>query len=160
MIAHRPATAADRTFVADAWVSSYRTSYAAGLLDMASYHSIMWAQVERYIDRPDVRTVVACESKDPSFLYGFICADPTPQVEILDGGRQKSWPAMVLYVFVKAGYRRSGIARGLFDAVGVDPSRPFLYACKTPIVGRVATKIPLAKWNPLVARFEKGRNAA
>jgi GNAT superfamily N-acetyltransferase len=159
VIAHRPATAADRTFVCSSWVDSYRTSYAAGILDMQAWHSIMWPQVERYLDRPTVRTVVAVERKDPTFLYGFICADLSPQVEHLDAGRTKSWPAMLLYVYVKAPYRRDGIARGLFEHIGLDPRSPFLYACKTPIAGRLAPKIPLAKWNPLVARFQKERAA-
>lgn len=158
MISHRPATSeADRTFVCDAWISSYRTSYAAGLIDMEAWHAIMWPQVERYLDRPDMRTLVACEKRDPSFLYGFICGDPTEQVEIVAEGGRRTWPAMVLYVYVKAPYRRSGVARGLFEAIGIDPRRPFLYASKTAIVPRLAPKMPLAKWNPLVARFQKER---
>lgn len=162
MISHRPAQPEDRTFVIDSWISSYRTSYAAGLIDMEHYHSVMWAQAERYIDRPDVRTIVAVEKKDPKFIYGFICADTTPQLERLNNGSVRIWPALVYYVFVKAASRRGkqlglpvGVARGLFDAIGIDPRGPFLYACRTPIVSTLGARIPQAKFNPLPARFGK-----
>jgi GNAT superfamily N-acetyltransferase len=155
VISHRPAQPEDRTFVIDSWISSYRTSYAAGLIDMEHYHSVMWAQAERYIDRPDVRTIVAVEKRDPRFIYGFVCADTTPQLELTERGPPRIWPALVYYVFVKAAYRRTGVARGLFGAVGVEPGGRFLYACKTPIVSTLGARIPQAKFNPLPARFGK-----
>jgi GNAT superfamily N-acetyltransferase len=155
MIVHRPMTAADRTFVCDGWVASLRTSYDAGPIDMENWHSVMWAQVERYIDRPDVRTVVAFEATDPAFLYGFICADTSEQVEHLRGGATKAWPAFVYYVFVKAPYRRSGVARGLFEAIGIDPRARWLYGWATPLARDLKAKIPQAKKNPLPARFGK-----
>lgn len=156
MIDYRPISSqADRDFVVSSWSSSFRTSFAAGILDMEHWAEVMHAQVERYLDRPDVRTIIAAPRSDQSTIYGFIAADTTPQLELLEGGRTRSWPALVYYAYVKAPYRRTGIARGLFDAVGVDVRRPFLYLCKTPWASRLAGKAPDAKWQPLVARFGK-----
>lgn len=151
VIDYRPACADDRAFVCDAWASSFRTSFAAGVIDMEHWHGIMWAQVERYIDRPHVQTVLAVSASDPSFIYGFIAADPTEHRE--HGGRP--WDALVYYLFVKAPFRQRGIARGLFAEAGIEPRGRWLYACKTPTVVSLATKIPMAKWNPLAARFPK-----
>lgn len=150
----------DRDFVRSSWSTSFRTCYAAGLIDMDAWPDVMHAQIDRYLDRPNVRTVLAVEKADPMFFYGFITADTTPQVERLEYGKTRVWPALVYYCFVKADYRKVGVARRLFAAAGVDPTRPFLYACKTPMVTRLGNKAPLAKWNPLVARFNEGKDAA
>lgn len=159
MIDHRPISSqADRDFVVSSWSSSFRTSFAAGILDMEHYAEVMHAQIERYLDRPDVRTIIATPRRDPSTIYGFITADTTTQLEMLEDRRTRAWPALVYYCYVKAPYRRTGIARGLFEAVGVDVRRPFLYLCKTPWTSRLASKAPEAKWQPLVARFGKVAN--
>lgn len=156
MIIHRPATPADRAFICDSWISSYRTSYAAGLIPMSAWHGIMWPIVEGYLDRPNVRTLVAVAKRDPSFLFGFLAADTTEQREP-DG---RTWPALVHYVFVKAAYRRTGLARGLFEAMGIEPRGRWAYASKTAVIAKLAHKIPLAKWNPLLARFDTQERAA
>lgn len=155
-IIHRDATPEDRDFIISGWSASFRTSYAAGLIDMDHWSELMHPQLARYLDRDDVRTIVAVGTKRKSSLvYGFIVADTTPQQELVDNRETREWPALVYYVYVKAAYRKMGIARGLFEAVGIDPRSRFLYACKTPVVAHVASKLPLAKYNPLVARFPK-----
>ena len=60
-----------------------------------------------------------------------------------------------MFVFVKVNFRKRGIARGLFEAVGVDVGKPFVYASNTVTASRLASKTPLAKFQPLVARFPK-----
>lgn len=154
MITHRAIdTQSDRDFVISSWSASYRTSYSAGIIDMDAWATVMHAQLGRFLDRPNVRTVLAVERRDPTFLYGFITADTTVQVEPLDRGKTREWPALVYYCYVKSAYRETGIARGLFGAIGIDPRSRFLTACKTAASTRFASKTPLAKWNPLVARF-------
>jgi GNAT superfamily N-acetyltransferase len=101
---------------------------------------------------------VAYEKTDPDFLYGSIIADPTEQRVPDKSGSLHWWPALVLFVFVKQNYRREGIGRALFSAVGVDVTKPFLYACNTVTASRLASKAPLAKFNPLAARFPKNDN--
>ena len=146
MLAYRPADDRDRRFIVDAWVSSFRTAHSAGMIAMEDWRAVMWPQVEKMLERPDVISTVAYETDDKdrlADLYGFIAAD----VEMS--------PPLILYVYVKEAYRKTGIARGLFKSIGVDPSKPFHYACKTHIVRTVERKIPMAKWQPLLARFPK-----
>jgi GNAT superfamily N-acetyltransferase len=145
-IAFRPAELADRRFIVLNWLSSYRTAHTAGLIAMEDWHDVMWPQVEKLLDRPTSTTFVAYDPDESDRLvdlHGFIAADITPG------------PPLVLYVYVKDAYRRAGIARGLFEAIGVDPRRPFLYACKTPIVAELAEqrKIPCAKFDNNAARY-------
>lgn len=154
------ASADDMTFVLSSWLDASRTSYSAGLIAMADWYTIMWKQYEKAMCRPDMRTVVAYEKTDPGFLYGFIVADPTEQCVPQKNGGVHYWPALVLFVFVKQNYRREGIARRLFEAVGVDSARPFVYSCNTVTASRLANKVPLAKFDPLVARFPKEKTAA
>lgn len=145
-VAFRPAEPQDQRFIVDSWVSSFRTSYSAGLIQIRDFHAVMWPQIERALARPDVRTIVAHETQETDHvadLYGFITADTSLSVPL------------VYYVFVKAPARRARIAARLFAAIGVDPAKPFAYACKTAIVSQLARKIPMAKWQPLLARYPK-----
>jgi len=109
--------------------------------------TVMHAQIERILDRPDAQTVVAFESKDDSFLYGWICGDtsePTPSV---------------FYAYVKEPYRRAGHARRLFAALGVRPEQRFVYACRTAIVPTLSRSIPMARFNPEILRYPKRKTA-
>lgn len=151
MISHRLATADDRRFVVSAWSSSFKGSDTAGMIFSDDWARIMHEQIGRLLDRPGVRTHVAVDSDDRAFIYGFITADPAHP-------RPENAPIpVVFYLYVKEPYRRSGCARGLFRAAGIDPSGPFLYACKTSIVTILQPKIPLARWDPRVARLPKDK---
>ena len=151
MIAHRPATPADHRLVVKSWVASYRDSDSAGMVQVDDWYAVMVPQVTRALSRPDVETTIAYETTndDPgSNAYGFIVADVTER------------PALVYYVYVKQAYRRSGIARGLFAAVGVDPERPFHFVCKTELVSTLERKIPCARYMPRLGRFPKSERKA
>ena len=102
----------------------------------------MHDQIGKLVDRSDTR--IAYERSDPDFYYGFICGDTS----------DARYP-IVHYVYVKGPYRKSGYARGLFAALGVDPDGRFEYTCRTGIVRVLLHKVPRADWNPLAARFPK-----
>lgn len=161
-IAHRPIEAPDRRFVVDAWCRSFQHSDTAGMISPARWFGVMICEVERILGAPDVETIVAYEPRDTgrlADLYGFIVFD------------RSAPPPIVFYVYVKSVYRRAGIARGLFAAAGIDPSRLFLYACTNGIVSAlvqervvedeldldnvrvIPPKLPFAVWNPHLARF-------
>lgn len=151
-----PQSAEDRKFVIEAWLEGQRTSYSAGLVAIEDWFDVMRPQFTKLMQRPGMQTLVAYEKDDPDFLYGFVIADPTEQaIPNKDVNSFHYWPALVLFVFVKVNFRKEGIARRLFEAVGVDISKPFLYACNTVTASRLASKVPLAKFNPLAARFPK-----
>lgn len=145
-IAFRNAELRDRSLIVSGWSSSLRDAHAAGLIAMDDWAEVMHRQIVQILDRGDAcTTIVAYETdEEPGSLvdlYGFIAADvrdPRP---------------LVFYVFVKQGYRRAGVARGLFRAAGIDPAKPFDYACKTGASARLVNKIPLAAWHPLRARY-------
>jgi GNAT superfamily N-acetyltransferase len=154
------ASEADRKFVISSWLDATRTSHDESLIAVDDWYPTMWPQREKMIARPDMRTIVAYEKSDPDFLYGWIVADPTEQRVPGRDGSVSWWPAAVVYVLVKQNYRREGIARRLFDAVGIDPAGPFLFASRPPPASRLASKVPLARYNPLVVRFKKEIKAA
>ena len=146
MIASRPATEADAFFIRDSWVASYRDSDSAGFIQVEDWYPIMLPQVAKAMLRPDVKATMAYETNDPNpetNVYGFIVADTVER------------PAYVYYVFVKANYRRQGVAGFLFRSIGVDPSKPFEYACSTRLAYLLRQKVPLAKWRPSYGRFPK-----
>lgn len=166
-LAHRTATKADRAFVVDSFISSYRTAHTAGLISMADWRQIMAVQIVGLLDRPGVDTIVAYRpGEDPGTadIYGWIAVEARrehgdeghpiyldcPACHDLDIRPQEP---MVVYVYVKAPYRKLGIARGLLKAAGIEPGDPFDYAAKTAVVSKLRHKIPAARWNPLRARF-------
>lgn len=89
------------------------------------------AEINRIIDRGDMQTIVAYDGdaaaqRTKTDLFGFIVGRPAP--------------AYVAYVYVKFDARRASVARWLFEALGVDPTKPFEYACKTQSVSELREK--------------------
>lgn len=157
-IVYRRAVDRDRTFIVEGFLESYRVSHSAGLIQEPDWFTTMRPHVVKILERPDVEAWVACDPSDVDHiadLHGFIVADPTPTNYLYPKDRHPRGLPLVYYVFVKELYRRRGIARGLFRAVGIDPSRPFYYGAKTGALARLDGKIPLARFNPLAARFPK-----
>lgn len=150
-----PANDDDRTFVVETMLENQRTSYSAGLVRIERWFDVMRPEFTALLNRDGMRTLVAYEATDATFLYGWIAADPTEQRMVERDGSVRWWPALVLYVFVKSYYRRNGIARRLFEAVGVDPEKPFLFCANTQQASRLASKAPQARFNPLAIRFPK-----
>lgn len=139
---YRRATDDDRIFVDYGWLDSYRWAHAAGMIHMDDWKAIMLPQIARVRNRPRAVTMVAHEG---DALVGFIAAEPSND------------PPLVFYVYVKESYRRAGVARGLFNAVGIDPSERFVYACKTAVITELARKLPRARFDPYAARFDEYR---
>jgi GNAT superfamily N-acetyltransferase len=148
-IAYRTADEFDQRLVVSAWVRSYRDADTAGFVQVDDWPAVMSDQVRKALARPDVVATVAYETEDTerlADLYGFIVADVVET------------PPLVYYVFTKQAYRRLGIARGLFAAIGVDPARAFNYVCSTPAVSQLRRKIPMARWTPRLGRHPKRKD--
>lgn len=146
-VAFRPAEPRDHDFVIGAWETSYRLADTAGMVLAVNWATVMREQFAQVIARPYVRTVVAYETDDPdpgiADLLGFIVAEPDET------------PPLVYYAFVKENFRRSGIARRLFKAAGIDPAKQFHYACSTPWCLKLASKIPMGRWRPRRGRYSR-----
>jgi GNAT superfamily N-acetyltransferase len=136
----------ERFLIVSAWTQNYKHAKTRGFIQAEDWYRVMDEQVDKALKRPDVRTIVAynVEATDHvADVHGFITADTEER------------PPLVYYVFVKENYRREGIARGLFAAMGIDPTKPFNYVCSTPFVRRLERKIPLAKWEPDFGTYPK-----
>jgi GNAT superfamily N-acetyltransferase len=142
-ISHRPASTSDRDFVIATWSASYKKAHTAGIIQADDWADIMRPQIVKILDRPGMRTLIAFERDDPTFLYGWIAGDTTTPDPV------------VAYLYVKQPYRLQGIARGLFAALGVDPRHRFTYGCKTGIVSELSSKIPFARFNNNDIRYSK-----
>jgi hypothetical protein len=153
-IAYRPAEVRDRDFIVTNWETSYQDAHTAGIIRMESWAAVMRREVTAYLDRSYAKTVVAYNPDAVGTLaelHGFISGEPDEK------------PPLVYYVYVSQPFRKGGIARRLFAEIGVDPKKPFLYLCSTPILSphsrdggpALLEKIPLAKWKPLRARYSR-----
>ncbi len=142
-IAYRPAELADGPFVVSTWSRGFKVSRSAGMICSTDWERVMHPQIQKVLSRADVRTILAYENTDPTFLYGFIAGDTSGSVPV------------VFFCYVKEAYRRAGYARGLFAALGVDPSQRFAYTCWTPVIQKLVTKVPFAKHDPNLARYSK-----
>lgn len=134
MTNYRPATDEDRAFIVSGWSASQRMTRDIPLIPMQQWAAIWHPVVEAALARPRVQTLVA---HGASALFGFLCYEPT----------------YVLYTYVAAPFRRNGIARGLFDAAGIDPLSCFTYACRTKTSWELRGKVPSARYSPYRARF-------
>lgn len=146
MIAHRPATSADIHFIVKSWLTSFRDSDTAGFVKVRNWHRVMYPELAETLQEPDVTSTIAYETENPdhgSNAYGFIVADVVQD------------PPLIFYVYTKSPYRRSGIARGLFQAIGVNPEGRFNFVCHTPVATELERKIPMARWTPRLGRFPK-----
>jgi GNAT superfamily N-acetyltransferase len=149
VIAIRPAAAHDERFVIASWLSSWRDANAAGLIQDEDWFPVMWPQIKKALARPDVQTLVAYETDEADHvadLYGFIAADVVTATPLL------------YYVYTKQAYRKMGVAKRLFAAIGLNASRRFEFVCKAPVPAELLTKAPLARWNPAAGRRPKNDN--
>lgn len=163
VLAYRPAKPADLSFIVDSWVDSYKNAHAAGMISMKTWKKVMVPEVYRVLSRPGVEVWVAHNPSqtEGADIYGWLAVEKgvkLPSREKVNGRFYRAlldtpYP-LVHYAYTKQIYRKNGIFRGLMAAARVDG--PFMYTCKTGIWQKViASKGSLAKWMPLLARYEK-----
>ena len=149
MIAFRQALPRDRDFIVSAWSASYRKSKYAGMIANENWADVMHPQIKRVLDSRGMQATVAYETTATpgvADLFGFIAADLSRIVPVVG------------YVFVKQAYRRSGIARRLFAAVGIDPKLPFDFICSTDIADELiemGRHAPHATFKPVLGRKDR-----
>lgn len=181
VIKYRQAGAADVQFIIKTWIDSYKGSHGAGILSIPElampcecgkpirydFEAVMEVTLAHLLQRPGLTAWVAYKPRErpPHDLYGYLVSETEPNVPTYvrgTGGEyvlqvDSSTEPLVHFIFIKRTFRGFGIARALFTVAGIDPSKPFLYTCKTPNVSKLekAGLIPSARWFPLSARFNK-----
>lgn len=186
-VEYRRAAPEDLDFVVSSWTSSYKSAHAAGILSITpldvpcarcsepqpyDFTAVMGHTIRHLLRRPGLEVWVAANprAKAPYNLHGYLVCErdanvPSYRYPDFKLVIERSPHPLVHYVFVKQTYRGNGFARALLGAAGIDPTRPFLYSCKTPAVAQLEgvvkgtvrnpNKIPQARWSPLCVRFEK-----
>jgi len=162
----------DLPFVEDAFVSSYRTAHAAGLVPMPYWEEQARRNWRWVLARPGVEVIVACHptegQESRTDIYGFIVLERDVWIPTRLR-RDGQWveelaPAgcpVVHFVYCKAAYRRHGIGRLLFKAARVDLSGRFIASCKTGLSSQLEKKCaPFVVFNPLPARYAKRASEA
>lgn len=149
---YRPALPDDRRFIVSGWSSSLRMTRDLPLITMADYADIMHPQIEKTLDRTGVQTIVA----GGSVLAGFITFEC--EARLFD---DRGWANAdyVFYVYVASFFRKRGVARDLFRTAGIDPASRFHYACRTHGSWELRSKIPLAHYSPMYARYSPEETA-
>lgn len=146
MIAIRPANLrdeAERAFIRSTWSRAFKVADDAGMIHTDDWSTVMHRQIDRVLDRPDARALLAYESDEPSFWYGWIAGDTSGAASV------------VFFSYVKEPYRRQGIARDLFARFGLGERTPFMFVCRTPMVAKLKHKVPFARYNPREVRYPK-----
>lgn len=179
MIAYRRAQEQDVGFVVGTWLDTYRTSHAAGLAPMEGpdgYAPVYRRWIHAVLDRPAQVLVAHVPGADQGAdLVGWLCYEldaraPARMVRSSDERRAERVDRdalvqvgpLVHYVYVLQAYRRHRVAAGLFEAAGIDPSRPFYASCKTAVsttIERARAGRMVCRFNPLIARFPKQNEA-
>jgi hypothetical protein len=129
-----------RNFVLGGWSSSLKHSRDAGMITADDWITVMHEQIAKICARRECRVYVAVGDAADVYL-GFIAGEPEERI--------------VYYCFVKELYRQRGVARSLFEALGIHPRSRFAYPCMTRSSKSLAAKIPLAQHDPAVARYPK-----
>ena len=113
----RKAVAADVPFIFSNWLKSYRDSNFAHCISTTVYFTEHHRVVERLLKSCDV--YVACNEKDTSELYGFICAQQLEGILVIH------------FTYVKHIYRMLGIGTMLLNSLNHDASKASMYTHHT-----------------------------
>lgn len=155
-IAISPLASHHERFVCSAFCNERKLAKDAGLFDLSdpkqrqAWWDASWSAFWSILSRATVRTFVAHSDLDADAYRGFLSVDTSGRIPL------------VYYVYVAGPYRRTGHAHAMFAAAGVDPKRPFAFACRNAVVdsltsprGETPPKYQLAKYAPVWARWGK-----
>ena len=126
----RPGSKTDWPMVADAWVNTHRaSSRATKMSEKSAFFSHQHRMVERLLKRAQVR--IAAPPDDDFTVLGFAVLEE---------------PGVVHMVYVKAPFRKLGLARALLDGVKLEEST---FTCWTRDVGEwIYDRFKGLKYNP------------
>lgn len=107
----RPAEGGDVNFILNSWLRRYREAISARLVTDAVYYATQHKVIRAILAQPELRVLVACSPDDSSHIFGYaVGSDFSAYIPGL---------FIVHFVYVKAAFRRFGVAKALCaDLIG------------------------------------------
>lgn len=127
----RPFNADDTAFLFKSWLDSYRYSDWGKQLDSRTYYDGHHAAIERVLENPRTRVVVAC----------------LPDTPYVDLGFAVSTGDTLHYVFVKRQARQFGVGSALLAALDLPPA-PRISHVTGDWFRCFRSRYPTSRWNP------------
>lgn len=115
----REATADDRGFVIQAWITGYQRSKEVDDLRGSEFSPLQRAFINRILARG--RTLIAFNADDPTQFFGFVVFETEPKVDV----------AVIHWIYVKSVFRNYGIAKRLLEA-SVGAYETVYYTARAP----------------------------
>lgn len=125
----REANQEDVAFIFNSWLKSYRQSLFARNITNTIYFDQHHKVLENLLKTNKV--IIACNEKDPSQMYGYICAGKEDGIFVLH------------YIYVKHTYRNLGIGKELLNSFDHDINTAAVYTHHTRIAEKLAAKYNL-----------------
>jgi ribosomal protein S18 acetylase RimI-like enzyme len=145
----RPATEEDVPFVFNSWLKSYRSSVATKHIS----NTIFFAEQHKIIEALVIQNqvIMACNDKDPTQVYGYICAGQVDGIFTLH------------FVYVKHSFRNLGIGKMLLNAFDHNTDTAAIYTHHTRFADKLAPKFNFVYHPytifPVVFEYYKRREA-
>jgi len=141
----RPAVEEDINFLFSSWLKSYRASNFAKGVSNTVFFGEHHKAVEELLKTSTV--LIACNNKDLTDIYGYICAEEIDNVFV------------VHYIYIKHTYRMFGITKALMEALGHSKDKAGMCTHMTRSGERIAIKYNL-EFSPYLALTTEYRNRA
>lgn len=104
----------DVPFLYNSWLKSYRDSPTVQSISNTVYYAEQHKLIERLLQAPEAKAVVACNPEDPTQIYGYIVYQPD----------------VLHWVYVKHTFRGAGIARMLVAEAGLSAKLIYTHRVK------------------------------
>lgn len=122
----RKAIQDDVGFIFNAWLKSFKFSHFARNITNTIYFAEQHKLIERLLKSND--TIIACNTDDPTQIYGFINAGHVDGI------------LCVNYIYVKQSFRNLGIGKILLNSFEHDAASASVYTHYTRMSEKLAAK--------------------
>jgi hypothetical protein len=122
----RPANENDVGFIFNSWLKSFRKSNFAKNIDNTIYYENHHKLIEKLVKSNPV--IVACDSKDETQLFGYICASNSSGILVIH------------YAYVKHSFRNMGVCKLLLSSFNHSKDVASIYTHHTNASEKLSSK--------------------